>query len=128
MVMLAISAAELASIQSDTAAAACTLSCTIQRATRTPNASGGASVAWNTVLQNGANTVLAGMAEPTANQLQNYGYLVGSLAAWQVRFPVGTNVLEQDHLIIAGETLEVVKILTPRSLPALLTALCSEVK
>lgn len=120
---MGITASELAQMQSDANGLVLDLSCTIQRATRTPLASGGASLVWNTVA-----TVKAGMAEPTANQLQNYGYLVGSLAAWQIRFPVGTNVQEQDHLIINGEVLEVVKIMTPRSLPILLTALCSEVK
>jgi hypothetical protein len=120
---MGITAAELAQMQSDANGLVLDLPCQIQRYTRTPNSSGGATLAWSTIA-----TVNAGMAEPTANQLQNYGYLVGSLAAWQVRFPVGTNVQEQDHLIINGETLEVVKIMTPRSLPILLTALCSEVK
>lgn len=128
MAMLPISAAELAQIQADAAAAACDQVCTIQRATRTPLPSGGASVAWGTVLQHGATTVNAGMAEPTAGQLANYGYLVGSLAAWQLKFPVGTDVLEKDQAIIAGQTLNVVKILNPRSYPALITVLAAEVK
>lgn len=123
MPMLAISAAELAQIQTDAAAAACDQSCTIKRAARTPTASGGATVVWNTVA-----TVQAGMAEPSSSQLQNYGYLVGSLAAWQVRFPVNTNVQELDQLVIASQTLSVVKVLTPRSYPALLTVLAAEVK
>lgn len=121
--MLPISPSELTQIQADTAAAACDLTCAITRASRTPLPSGGASVTWPI-----KSTVKAGMAEPTANQLQNYGYLVGSLAAWLIKFPVATDVLEQDRLIINGETLEVVKILRPRSYEALLTALCSEVK
>jgi hypothetical protein len=121
--MLPVSAAELASIQTDAVLAACDQSCVIKRAARTPDAQGGASVTWNTIA-----TVNAGMAEPSANQLANYQYMIGSLAAWQVRVPVGTNVLEQDQLVIGGQTLNVVKILTPRSYPGLLTALAAEVK
>lgn len=121
--MNTLSTTELTQMQNDAVRGACDLSCQIQRATRTPLSSGGASVVWNTVA-----TVQAGMAEPSASQLQNYEYMIGSLAAWQVRFPVGTNVLEQDRLVINGETLEVVKIMTPRSIPVLLTVLASEVK
>jgi len=128
MPMLPISAAELALIQADAAAAACDQACTIKRAARTPDAQGGASVTWNVVLQNGSSTVNAGMAEPSSTQLANYQYMIGSLAAWQIRFPVGTDVQEQDQLIIGGQTLNVVKILTPRSYPALVTALAAEVK
>lgn len=123
MPMLPVSAAELASIQADAAAAACDQSCTIKRNVRTPEPGGGATTTLTTIA-----TVNAGMAEPTAGQLTNYGYLIGSLAAWQVKFPVGTNVQEQDQLVIAGQQLNVVKILAPRSYPALLTVLATEVK
>lgn len=121
--MNTLSSAELTDMQNMAAAATCTLSCEIRRAARTPNSSGGASVTWGTVA-----TVDAGMGEPSAGQLQNFDYLVGSKAAWQIRFPVGTDVLELDHLIINGETLEVAKVLTPRSLAVLLTVLAVEVK
>ncbi len=67
------------------------------------------------------------MSQPTASQLQNFDYLIGSMAVWQVKLPIGTPVEELDHLIIAGQTLEVVKDLTPRSYPALITVLASEV-
>lgn len=125
MPMLPVSAAELASIQADAAAAACDQACTIKRLVRTPEAQGGATTTLTTVSPNG---LLAGMAEPTAGQLTNYGYLIGSLAAWQVKFPVSTSVQEQDQLFIAGQQLNVVKILSPRSYPGLLTVLATEVK
>lgn len=124
MSMLAISAAELASMRADAAEAACDQVCSIDRSTRTPDlTSGGATLTWPTI-----ETVMAGMTEPTASQLTNYGYLVGSKAAWQVRFPVGTSVLENDRLIINGETLEVAKVMQPRSYTALVTVLAVEVK
>lgn len=122
---MALSASELAEIQADTAAAACDKACTIQRATRTPEPQGGATLTWNTT---SPADLLVGMAEPTAGQLTNYGYLVGSLAAWQIKLPIGTDIKENDHLIIEGETLEVVKDLTPRSYPALITVLATELK
>lgn len=121
--MSPISNAELLSIQSAASLAACDQSCTIQRATRTTDAQGGAATTWNTVA-----TCNAGMSQPTASQMQNYQYIIGSLSAWQLRFPVGTNVQELDHAIIGGQTLEIVKVLTPRSYQALLTCLASEVK
>lgn len=114
---------ELAQIQADAAAAACDLPCQIERASPTWNASGGADLTWQVIA-----SVLVGMAEPTASQLENYGYLIGTLAAWQIRLPFGTNVLEQDRLIINGETLLVHKVMQPRSYTALLTVLAAEVK
>lgn len=121
--MNALSTAELTQMQNDAVRGACDLTCVIERATRTPLPSGGASVVWNTVA-----TVQAGMTDPTSTQLANYEYMIGSLAAWLIKLPVTTNVQEQDHLIINGETLEVVKVLRPRSYEVLLTVLASEVK
>ena len=117
-----LSAAELADIQADAAAAACDLSCVITRGTRTPIASGGGSVSPNTIA-----TVNAGMTQPTAGQLQNYDYIVASKSAWMVKFAIGTDVKEKDQLVINGMTLYVAKVLNPRSYPALITVLATEV-
>lgn len=114
---------ELAQIQSDTAQAACDQSCTVQRYTRTGEPQGGGTQGWNTVA-----TCNAGLSQPSAGQLQNYDYIIGILATWQVKLPIGTNVQEQDRLVIAGQTLNVVKLLNPRSYPALITVLATEVK
>ena len=114
---------ELAQIQADAAQQACDQACTVQRATTTDEPQGGKTQVWATV-----TTCLAGMSQPSAGQLQNFEYLVGSLAAWQVKLPIGTNVQEKDRLVIAGETLNVVKLLNPRSYPALITVLATEVK
>jgi len=121
---MSVTAAELARIQAETAAQTLSLTCLVQRkGAFVSDGAGGSSSAYTTIA-----TVLAGMSEPTAGQLQNYDYLIGSLAAWQVKLPVGTDVKHQDHLVISGETLEVQVILAPRSYPALLTVLASEVK
>lgn len=120
--MLAISAAELTSIRAEAEAAALDKSCVIKRNVRAPEPQGGASLT-PTVIE----TVMAGMAQPTAGQLTNYGYLVGDKAAWQVKFSLSTTVLEQDELTIEGQNLSVVKLLSPRSIPVLLTVLAVEV-
>jgi hypothetical protein len=117
-----VGAVELAAIQA-AAAAILDLSCVVERKTLTPDGQGGSTEAWNPVA-----AVKVGMAQPTAGQLQNYDYLIGSLAAWQVKFPVGTDVRHQDHLIVGGQTLVVQVIMNPRSYAALLTVLASEVK
>jgi hypothetical protein len=118
-----VSTAELTAIQAEAANAACDLSCAIQRTTRTRGPQGGATPTFSTLY-----TVNAGMSEPTAGQLANYDFMIGDLATWQVKFAVGTDVKEQDRLVIAGQTLTVKKILAPRSYPTLLTCLASELK
>lgn len=122
-----VSARELQQIQADAAAAACSLPCTIQRKAVTSDGMGQATETWSTI-----TTVTVGMAQPTANQLQNFDYLIGALATWQVKLPYGTNVKAQDHLLITGQftqqTLVVQVVLEPRSYAALLTVIASEVK
>lgn len=122
---MGLTASELAQMQTD-AGIVLDLPCTIQRVTSyTVLASGGREPTRTIVSPAG---LLAGMAQPSAGQLQNFDYMIGSKAAWQVRFPVGTSVLELDWLFINGEKLEVAKVLTPRSLAVLLTVLAVELK
>jgi hypothetical protein len=121
--MLPVSSAELAQIQSDAVAAACDKTCVIKRKTVAKDAYGSETETWNTIA-----TTVAGMSEPTAGQLTNYAYLIGDLATWQVKLPVGTDVKAQDHLVIAGQTITVQIDLTPRSYASLITVLASEVK
>lgn len=122
---MSISAAELALIQADVQAIALDKTCTIERASLNTSDTYGSPTkpSYSTIA-----TVMAGLAEPTAGQLQNYDYLIGSLAAWQVKLPVGTDIQHQDHLLIDGQTLEVHVILTPRSYATLLTVIAAEVK
>ena len=115
-------AAELASIQEYAQVMACDQACTILRKTATKDAYGSETEAFSVI-----ETTIAGMTEPTAGQLQNYDYLIGSLAAWHVRLPVGTNVEHQDHLVIGPQTLVVQVILEPRSYHALLSIIATEI-
>ena len=118
-----ISASELAQIQSDVAAAACDKDCVIQRATTSNDGYGSQTETYSPVA-----TVKAGMTQPSGGMLQNYAYAIQDLAAWQVKFAVGTDVRERDHLVIDGQTLEVHVILTPRSYQGLLTVIAAELK
>lgn len=121
--MSPISTAEMAQIRSDASNAACDLSCQIQRATRASDAQGGGSLTWTTIA-----TVNAGMTSPTAGQLQNYGYIIGSLAAWRIQFTYGTDVQHGDRLVIGGKTLQVQVDLSPQSYNALVTVLATTVQ
>ena len=121
--MNVISASELAQIQSDVAAAACDKDCVIQRATISNDGYGSQTETYSTVA-----TVKAGMTQPSGGMLQNYAYAIQDLAAWQVKFAVGTDVRERDHLVIDGQTLEVHVILDPRSYMGLLTVIAAELK
>jgi len=120
--MLPISSSELAHIQYDVEFAACDQPCVIKRKTPTKDAYGSETEIFSTVA-----TTVAGMTEPTAGQLANYDYLIGSLAAWHVRLPIGTNVEHQDHLLIGAQTLVVQVILDPRSYHALLSVIATEI-
>lgn len=121
--MLAVSAAELAAIQAEAVAVACDQTCAILRKTgAVSDGLGQAAATWTSVA-----VTVAGVSEPTGTQLQNYDYMIEAKATWLVKLPVGTAVLEQDRLSIGTHLLEVQKVLEPRSYPALLTVLASEV-
>jgi len=120
--MLPITAAEMASIQSDLAVAVCNLVCTVQRKTKTPDGLGSSSEMWSTISPNG---FMAGMSQPTEQLLMNYGYRIESLNSWLVKLPYGvlmannTPIQAQDRFIIGGYTLETHVALDPRSYPGL---------
>jgi hypothetical protein len=116
-------ASELASIQAYAASATCDKTCIVQRKTTAPDGMLSETETFNTI-----ETTTAGMSDPTGSQLQNFEYKIGSLKAYQVKMPVGTNVEEQDLLLIEGQRLVVQVLLTPRSYPALITLLASEVQ
>lgn len=141
--MSPITLSELASIQS-AAASILDLSCEVWRKVRTPDGYGGFTESWGLV-----ETTTCGMSQPTASHLQNYDFLLASLSAWALKFPVGTDVRHQDHLVISGQTLEASYalrafgapvdigdyqtlvaqvVLAPRSYAALLVVLASEIK
>lgn len=120
---MALDASELAEIQADLTAAACDKTCVIQRKTRTPDGMGSFTETWTTI-----KTTVAGIQQPSAGLLTNYAYRLGSLNAWHVLLPYGTNVREQDRLLIENQTLEVHVPLDPHSVPGLLPVLAAEVR
>lgn len=120
--MLPISPSELASIQNDLNALL-DKDCTIQRGDSTPDAWASQKPTYITV---GTCKVL--VSQPSGGLLQNYSYIVGDLDTWQVKAPVGTDIREQDRLLIEDQTLTVQVVLTPKSYAGLLNLLASEVK
>lgn len=131
--MLAVSAAELAAIQAE-ANSTLDKTCDIWRdsGASTP----ASATAFGSSTSSPGNTsnyakvhasVACSVNEPTGTHLQNYDFLIGAEKTWMVRLPVGTDVLERDHLVVGTDTLEVHVLLQPRSYQALLTVLCAEI-
>lgn len=121
--MKPVSDAELTAMRTEAASAVCDLDCTIKRDTAgTDDGRGTIRESLTTV-----ETVKAGLAEPSASQLEIYGGKIGSLATWIVQLPYGTAVELQDELEIDGKDLIVQRDLTPRSYAILTTVLASEV-
>lgn len=121
-VMNAISLTELTAIREDVAEAALDISCVISRKTTTLDAWGTGTEVWATVA-----TVNAGMKSPTPATLMLYAEKIGAKLAWQVNFAYGTDVREQDHLVIGTDTLVVQSLLSIQSYPTLTTVLAVEI-
>lgn len=122
--MTPISASEMSSIRAS-ANSLLSLPAVIQRKTMTSDTMGQETEVWATVSSPG---LLVGMRQPGPAELSNYDFLVGSLSAWQVHFPNGTDVRHQDRLLISGLTMVVQVILQPRSYSAYADVLASEVR
>jgi|SRR5579885_176001 len=120
--MPVVPASELAQIALDVEDLVCDKSCAIWRKTPTKDAYG-----TETEVLSEIQTCNVNVSEPSAGQLQNYDYLIGSLAAWRVRMPTTANVQHQDHLVIDGSTMVVQVILAPKSYEVLRTVLATEV-
>ncbi len=120
--MLAVSAAELASIQSE-------LNSLLDKTgqiyahSMSKDAYGTPVNTWTA----GAS-VACGMRQPSGGELQNFDYMIGDKAAWTVHLPIGTVFNEQDHIVIEGQTLEAHIQLTPKSYPGYLNVICAEIK
>ena len=128
---MSISAAELASIQTEAAKWTCDKTCTIWRdLTETvPDAYGGETTGpIDTGYTQIGGTIPCGMSEPSGGELANYDYLIAAKNAWKVHFPIGTDVVERDHIVVESQILEVHVVLTPRSYPALLSVIAAELK
>jgi head-tail adaptor len=110
-------------ILQNTVTASLDVSCQIQRRVNAPDSYGSQGETWQTLA-----TVDVNVSQPTAGQMQNYDYLIGSLEAWQVRLPVGTDVQRNDHLLIADQVLEVQAVLAPKSYAISMRVLASEIR
>ncbi len=119
-----LSNAQLAYVRAIAAKGTCDTPAVIKRAPRTPNTGGGNTI--GNYVQVSANGLLAGMKAPTASQLQNYGYLIGTKASSQINFPWGTDVLKGDLIEIDGWEFKVIDNLTPQSYATLETVLATK--
>jgi|SRR5579875_1595474 len=121
MLMLPLSASELASLRAELAGAVCILPVVINRVNQTTKQ----------YQQISPPGLLCGVREPGASTLQNYEYMIGDLATWHVQLPYGTDVADLDQLIITSPdgsmtTLVVNKVLAPRSYELLREVLATE--
>ena len=120
---MSLSATELAAMQA-TALTAMDQTIVVQRATKTPGATGGYTESWTTHA-----TVAGTLSQPTPELMQNYDYLIGPRDAWMVRVPVGTDVKRDDQLVISGVlTLRVESVPVLRSRQIVLTLLASMIE
>jgi hypothetical protein len=117
-----ISAAELASIRADLAAAVCDTPCTQQRSTTTPDAWGSATETPTTV-----GTPNIGLEKPSGGLLQQFAELIASQRTWVVHLPYGTDVRQRDQLVIGTTTLIVQELLGLQSLAGLTDVIATEI-
>jgi hypothetical protein len=128
--MLAVSAAEMAALRADVAAAACDTSCVIKRKVATPDGR-----LTNTEVYNTVATVLVGIKSPTVAAMrssrgmtQELIELIGSQTIWEINFPFGTDVRHQDHLVIGADTMVVLVDISQQSYSTLVTVIAGEIK
>lgn len=121
-----VDASELADIQQDLADAVCDKTCEIWRGTQTTDAYGNATIPDESYTL--LSTTKAGMQQPNSTLLTNYEYRIGALNSWHVLLPYGTDVAENDHLVIGAFLLNVHVVLDPHSLPGLTPTLAAEIK
>lgn len=95
----------------------------IERPSTTPDTIGTATKSYSTVA---TSPCLVG--QPSAGQLQEYASKLGSQAAWQIKFPAGTDVRVQDQLTIDGQLMIVQADLSPNSYEFTKRVLASEVR
>ena len=117
-----ISASELASMQA-TAQSLYDQTVKIYRPDTTTDSTGHPQEDWPLL-----STTTGAISQPTGSQMQNYGYVIGSLNAWQVFLPVGTDVAEDDRLVIGTQTMTVQAVLQPKSRQINLVILAAEVE
>lgn len=98
-----VNAAQLARFQAVASSALDVANIVIARPTRTDDGFGAYTETWTTVA-----TITGGWAKPTAAVMTQYAGVIGSLAAWTVRLPYGTDCLRNDRITMpTGEVLTV---------------------
>lgn len=117
-----VSAAEMASIRADLAAAVCDTACTQKRATSTPDAYGTATESLSTIA-----TFNIGLEKPSGSLLTEFADLIASQRTWLAHCPYAQDVRQKDQLVISSKTLIVQELLDLRSMPGLTDCLASEV-
>jgi len=100
-----LSTAEVAAMQA-TQAAALPATCSIQRASLTPDGAGGWTAAWAT-LASGVACRLSAVSTPTERVVaQKYE----GRTLWQLTLPASTDIRHEDRVIIGSASYEVVGI------------------
>jgi len=122
--VLAVSAAELASIRADLAAAVLDTACTQKRPTKTPDAYGTSSEPSLTTIA----TFNVGLEKPSGSLLTEHATLIASQATWVVHCPYAQAILQDDEFHIGSNVLIVQKLLGPQSLQGLTDVLAVEIK
>src|SRR5579863_5154175 len=117
-----LNAAQLAAMQA-TVLQAFDLSCAVTRPALTSDGAGGSSATYSAVA-----TVPCNLAQPSQQLLQAYDYLIGSLSAWVVGVPVGSDIQANDHLAVNGLVLQVHVVLDPKSYETRMRVLAAEVR
>lgn len=75
-----------------------------------------------------ATAVACALSQPTAQLMQAYAARIGTLQAWTVRFPAGTDVRRDDQLLVAGLTLRAQAVLAPQSYSTCERVLATELR
>ena len=120
-----IPASELAALQATATSAMDLSGIVVKRKTRTQSASG----TYTETLTTEVASTVGGWAKPSASVMTQYAGLIGSLAAWVVRLPSGTNVQRNDLLLMpSGDTLTVQADLTERIYATCVCVLATEVR
>lgn len=73
-------------------------------------------------------TVNGNLAQPTAGQLENYGYAIADKNAWMVRVPTGTDIKIGDQLRAGAYNLEVQIVLQPQSYQTSMRVIAAELE
>lgn len=96
----------------------------VQHATRTKDNYGTFSETWST-----RATVNGNYDKPTPKMMEQYAGIIGSQAAWIVRLPVGTQVVNDDRLLMpGGDTLTVQTVISARSYATCVMVLATEIR